>query len=89
MRNRRVMSTSSGLGIEGQLRGLARMLEDDRYGIDVVTQIAAARGAQGSRRRSGAITSPTASSTPSSSGKAAEQRRKIAELMAVLSRTTR
>ena len=27
--------------IEGQVRGLARMVEDDRYCIDIVTQIAA------------------------------------------------
>ena len=31
--------------IEGQVRGLARMVEDDRYCIDVVTQIAAVRAA--------------------------------------------
>ena len=29
--------------IEGQIRGLATMVEEDRYCIDVVTQIAAAR----------------------------------------------
>ena len=31
--------------IEGQIRGLARMVEADRYCIDVLTQIAAARAA--------------------------------------------
>ena len=31
--------------IEGQIRGLAKMVEDDRYCIDVVTQINAARAA--------------------------------------------
>jgi len=31
--------------IEGQVRGLANMVEDDRYCIDIVTQIAAARAA--------------------------------------------
>ncbi len=31
--------------IEGQVRGLARMVEEDRYCIDVVTQISAARAA--------------------------------------------
>jgi DNA-binding FrmR family transcriptional regulator len=40
--------------IEGQVRGLARMMEDDRYCIDVVTQIAAC-----------VTTSATVSSTPS------------------------
>ena len=31
--------------IEGQVRGLARMMEEDRYCIDIVTQISAARAA--------------------------------------------
>ncbi len=31
--------------IEGQVRGLARMVEDDRYCIDVLTQIAAVKTA--------------------------------------------
>ena len=31
--------------IEGQVRGVARMVEDDRYCIDVLTQISAVRAA--------------------------------------------
>lgn len=31
--------------VEGQVRGIARMVEEDRYCIDVVTQIEAARAA--------------------------------------------
>jgi DNA-binding FrmR family transcriptional regulator len=31
--------------IEGQVRGLERMVEDDRYRIDVLTQVNAARAA--------------------------------------------
>jgi DNA-binding FrmR family transcriptional regulator len=31
--------------IEGQVRGVAKMIEEDRYCIDVVTQIEAARAA--------------------------------------------
>lgn len=31
--------------IEGQVRGVARMVEDDRYCIDVLTQLQAARAA--------------------------------------------
>jgi DNA-binding FrmR family transcriptional regulator len=31
--------------IEGQVRGLSRMVEDDRYCIDIVTQISAVRAA--------------------------------------------
>ena len=31
--------------IEGQVRGIARMVEEDRYCVDVLTQIQAARAA--------------------------------------------
>lgn len=31
--------------VEGQVRGIAKMVEDDRYCMDIVTQIAAARAA--------------------------------------------
>ena len=31
--------------VEGQVRGVARMVEDDRYCIDVLTQISAAQAA--------------------------------------------
>ena len=31
--------------VEGQIRGIGKMVEDDRYCIDIVTQIAAARAA--------------------------------------------
>ena len=31
--------------VEGQVRGIAKMVEEDRYCIDIVTQIAAARAA--------------------------------------------
>lgn len=31
--------------IEGQVRGIAKMIDEDRYCIDIVTQIAAARAA--------------------------------------------
>src|SRR5215470_8724486 len=36
--------------IEGQVRGLARMVEDDRYCIDVVTQLSAVRAAHAFNR---------------------------------------
>src|ERR1041384_1794870 len=76
--------------IEGQVRGLARMVEDDRYCIDVVTQISAVRAALRKVEEEvlrdhvghcveGAI----------ASGDKADQRRKIAELMDVLGRTDR
>lgn len=31
--------------VEGQVRGIARMVEEDRYCVDVLTQIAAVRSA--------------------------------------------
>ena len=31
--------------IEGQVRGVARMVEEDRYCVDILTQLAAARAA--------------------------------------------
>jgi DNA-binding FrmR family transcriptional regulator len=31
--------------VEGQVRGIARMIEDDKYCIDVLTQVSAATGA--------------------------------------------
>ncbi len=31
--------------VEGQVRGISKMVEEDRYCIDIVTQIAAARSA--------------------------------------------
>ncbi len=31
--------------VEGQVRGIARMIEDDRYCVDVLTQVAAIRAA--------------------------------------------
>ena len=38
--------------IEGQVRGLARMVEDDRYCIDIVTQLKAlGQGAALARKR--------------------------------------
>jgi DNA-binding FrmR family transcriptional regulator len=31
--------------LEGQVRGIARMVEEDRYCVDILTQVAAARAA--------------------------------------------
>ena len=76
--------------IEGQVRGLARMVEQDRYCIDVVTQIGAVRAALRKVEEEvlrdhvghcveGAI----------ASGNKGQQRRKIAELMEVIGRAER
>ena len=76
--------------IEGQVRGLSRMVEDDRYCIDIVTQIAAVRAAL--RRVEEEVLRDHITHCVEHaivSGNAAEQRRKIAELMDTLSRTAR
>ena len=76
--------------IEGQVRGVARMVEEDRYCIDVVTQIGAVRAALRKVEEEvlrdhvghcveGAI----------ASGNKSQQRRKIAELMDVFGRADR
>lgn len=76
--------------IEGQVRGLARMVEEERYCIDIVTQIAAVRAAL--RRVEEEVLREHISHCVEHaivSGNAAEQRQKVAELMDVLSRTAR
>ncbi len=76
--------------IEGQVRGLARMVEEDRYCIDIVTQISAVRAAL--RRVEEEVLRDHITHCVEhaiASGDAAEQRRKVAELMDVLSRTAR
>ena len=72
--------------IEGQVRGLTRMVEADRYCIDIVTQIAAARAAL--RRVEEEILRDHVAHCVEhaiTSGSKAAQRRKIEELMAVVS----
>jgi len=76
--------------IEGQVRGLARMVEDDRYCIDVVTQIAAVRAAL--RRVEDEVLRDHVGHCVEhaiASGDKADQRRKVAEIMAVLARAER
>jgi DNA-binding FrmR family transcriptional regulator len=76
--------------IEGQVRGVARMLEDDRYCIDVLTQLQAVRAALSKVEAEilkdhlghcieGAIVA----------GNASEQRKKASELIALLERAAR
>jgi CsoR family transcriptional regulator, copper-sensing transcriptional repressor len=76
--------------IEGQVRGLARMVEADRYCIDIVTQISAVRAAL-RRVEEEVLRDHIAHCVEHAivSGDTAEQRRKIAELMDVLGRTAR
>ena len=76
--------------IEGQVRGLSRMVEEDRYCIDVVTQLSAVRAALRAvedevlRDHAGHCIEHAIAS-----GNQAEQRRKVSELMDVLSRSAR
>jgi len=76
--------------IEGQVRGLTRMVDDDRYCIDVVTQVSAVRAALRAveeeilRDHVGSCVEHAIAS-----GNKGEQRRKIAELMDVLGRSNR
>lgn len=76
--------------IEGQVRGLSRMVDEDRYCIDIVTQIAAVRAAL--RRLEEEILRDHVGHCVEhaiASGNKAEQRQKIEELMAVVSRADR
>ncbi len=76
--------------IEGQVRGLARMVEDDRYCIDVITQIAAVRAAL--RKVEEELLHDHVGHCVQhaiDSGDKSEQRKKIAELVETLSRTSR
>ncbi len=76
--------------IEGQVRGLTRMVEEDRYCIDVVTQISAVRAAL--RRLEEEILRDHVAHCVEhaiASGDKADQRRKVAELMDVIGRADR
>ena len=76
--------------IEGQVRGLARMVETDRYCIDIVTQLSAVRAALG-RVEEEILRDHVAHCVEGAirTGNAAEQRRKVAELMDVMARARR
>ena len=76
--------------VEGQVRGLSRMVEEDRYCIDVVTQIAAAKAAL-RRVEEEILRDHVAHCVEHAivSGDKGDQRRKIAELMDVIGRAER
>ena len=76
--------------IEGQVRGLTRMVDEDRYCIDVVTQISAVRAAL-RRVEEEVLRDHVAHCVEHaiSSGDKADQRRKVAELMDVIGRADR
>jgi DNA-binding FrmR family transcriptional regulator len=76
--------------IEGQVRGLSRMIEEDRYCIDVVTQVAAVRAAL-RRAEEEILRDHVAHCVEDAikSGNRADQRKKVAELMDVFGRAER
>lgn len=76
--------------IEGQVRGIARMVEDDRYCIDIVTQIAAVRAAL-RRVEEEVLRDHVAHCVEGAiaAGDAAAGRAKVQELVEVLARTAR
>jgi DNA-binding FrmR family transcriptional regulator len=91
MRKDSKASVQKRLGrIEGQVRGLSKMVEEDRYCIDVVTQISAVRAAL-RRVEEEVLRDHVAHCVEHaiSSGNKADQREKIAELMDVIGRADR
>ena len=73
--------------IEGQVRGIARMIEDERYCVDILTQLRAARAAL--RRVEDSVLREHVEHCVAQairSGDPAEQHAKVDELLAVLGR---
>ena len=76
--------------IEGQVRGVARMVDEDRYCIDILTQMQAARAAL-SRVESELLKDHLGHCIEAaiSGGDAADQRQKASELIQLLERSAR
>jgi CsoR family transcriptional regulator, copper-sensing transcriptional repressor len=76
--------------IEGQVRGLSKMVDEDRYCIDIVTQISAVRAAL-RRVEEEVLRDHVAHCVERAitSGNKTDQREKITELMEVISRSGR
>ena len=76
--------------IEGQVRGIAKMIDEDRYCIDVLTQLQAARSAL-SRVETEMLRDHFEHCIVGAmvGGDAEEQRQKAEELIALLERTPR
>lgn len=76
--------------IEGQVRGVARMMDEGRYCIDILTQLSAVRAAL--RRVEDEVLRDHVAHCVEhaiASGNAVEQRQKVAELMEVFARAER
>jgi DNA-binding FrmR family transcriptional regulator len=76
--------------VEGQVRGVARMVAEDRYCIEIVTQIGAVRAAL-RRIEEEVLRDHVAHCVEHAirGGNPDEQRQKVAELMEVLGRADR
>jgi DNA-binding FrmR family transcriptional regulator len=76
--------------IEGQVRGVARMVDEGRYCIDILTQLQAARAAL-ARVETEVLKEHLGHCVEGAivSGDVEEQRRKAAELIQLLERATR
>ena len=85
-----ISSVTKRLGrVEGQVRGIARMVEADRYCIDIVTQLSAVRAAL--RRVEQEVLRDHVGHCVKHamrSNDRADQERKIQELMDVLARSS-
>jgi DNA-binding FrmR family transcriptional regulator len=73
--------------IEGQVRGIVRMVEEERYCVDILTQLRAARAAL-KRVEDSVLREHVEHCVAQAihSGDAGEQRAKVDELLEVLSR---
>jgi DNA-binding FrmR family transcriptional regulator len=86
---RKDIKTSVGKRL-GRIEGLSKMVDEDRYCIDIVTQISAVRAAL--RRVEEEVLKDHVAHCVEhaiASGDKADQREKIAELMAVIGRVER
>jgi len=73
--------------VEGQVRGLVRMVEEERYCVDILTQLRAARAAL-KRVEEGVLRDHVEHCVSEAirSGDRAEQREKVDELLTVVGR---
>jgi DNA-binding FrmR family transcriptional regulator len=89
-RNRKEKVVARLRRIAGQVEGVARMIEDDRYCVDILLQVAAAQAALG---KAGALVLrshvDTCVNEAMANGTTAQRRKKIDELMDVFSRYSR
>jgi len=75
--------------IEGQIRGISQMVDEERYCIDIITQIGAARAALRKVEQEVLRCHVDHCVTHAlKTGSGAEQKRKLDELMTVIRRAT-